>query len=74
MFCSIQDKVFLFPKASKMAVVVGRLRYMFGRHLVVMYRPSLRMGGDTAPLPHASCFLIDYTCHFTAAESEFGPW
>jgi hypothetical protein len=72
-FGSIQGKLFLFSKASKMAVVVGRLSYMFGRHLVVIYRPSLRMDGDTAPLLHASCFRRDYKSHLTAAESEFGP-
>ena len=72
-FGSIQGKVFLLSKASKIAVVVGRLSYMFGRHLVVVYRPSLRMGGDTASLLHASCFRRYYIRHLTAAESEFGP-
>jgi hypothetical protein len=72
-FRSIQGKVLLFSKASKMAVVVGRLSYMFGRHLVVIYRPTLRMGGGTAPLVHAPRFRRDYTRHRTAAESELGP-
>ena len=73
MFGSIQGKVFLFSKASKMAIVVGQLSYMFGRHLVVIYRPCLRMDGDTAPLLHALCFRRDYTRHLTAAESGFSP-